>query len=258
LLVVAFATTVARADVTLWIDDSAGNIGTVDLTTQTVTVIGNAGVVLTDIAFSPSGNLYGNSFTNLYSVSTTTGVATNIGATGVTDLNALVFGSNGTLYSAGAAPDTNLYTLNPSTGAATSLGSIGVSSAGDLAFHNGTLYLADTNGNLDSINLSPLSATVIGAFGSAFDASTYGLANGSNNVLYGIAGTEVFSVNTSTGVGTAVFNYGGHGLGDANGAAVLTEAGFTPVPEPSTFVIAGLGALGFMVYTCRRRKQIAG
>ena len=84
-----------RTDVTLSIDDSAGNIGTVDLTTQSVTVIGNAGVVLTDIAFSPSGNLYGNSFTNLYSVSTTTGVATNIGATGVTDLNALVFGSTG-------------------------------------------------------------------------------------------------------------------------------------------------------------------
>ena len=36
LLVVAFATTVARADNVLWIDDSAGNIGTVDLTTKAV------------------------------------------------------------------------------------------------------------------------------------------------------------------------------------------------------------------------------
>jgi len=218
-----------------------------------VNVIGNAGVVLTDIAFSPSGNLYGTSFGDLYSVSKTTGAATLIGSNGVGTLNALVFGSNGTLYSA-SSTDTNLYTLNQSTGAATSLGSIGVSSAGDLAFHNGTLYLADSNGNLDSINLSPLSATVIGPFGFA---NTYGLANGSDNVLYGVAGTDVFSVNTSTGVGTLVFDYAGFGLGDANGAAVLTEAGFTTVPEPSTFVLAGLGALGFMVFYNTRGNPVS-
>jgi hypothetical protein len=48
------ASLAAQAAPLIYVDDTAGNIGTVDVPTQAVTVIGNVGVVLTDIAFSPT------------------------------------------------------------------------------------------------------------------------------------------------------------------------------------------------------------
>ena len=82
----------------LWIDDTAGKLGTVDMSTHAVKVIGSAGnsVVLTDIAFDPNGNLWGIDANHFYSVNKTTGHATLIGTTGLTSGNGIAFGSNGT------------------------------------------------------------------------------------------------------------------------------------------------------------------
>ena len=44
----------------LTIDDASGNLGTVDVQTGIAHVIGNTGVSLTDIAFSPTGSLIRN------------------------------------------------------------------------------------------------------------------------------------------------------------------------------------------------------
>src|SRR4030088_258139 len=123
----------AQAAPTLWVDDSSGIVGRVDVPTGNVTIVGNSGAPLTDIAFDPSGNLFGISFTNLYRINTTTGAATLIGPTGIPGGNALVFGTNGTLFAAGNTT-TNLFSVNPSTGAGTVLGNDGFFSSGDLAF----------------------------------------------------------------------------------------------------------------------------
>lgn len=240
----------AIAGPVLWIDDSSGEIAKVDVATGNVTLIGNAGVVLTDIAFDPSGNLYGMDFTSLYSINQTTGAATLIGADSISGGNALTFASDGTLYGAGNA-STSLYTINPSTGASTAVGgSIGTNSAGDLAFHNGILYLAGTNGDLVRLDTITGNGTNEGAFGVA---NVFGLANGDNNLLYAVAGTNVYSVDVSTGAATFVVDYSGQGLGDANGAAFFAEA--SSVPEPASvvlFIIAGLAGSSW-----RRWKQPA-
>jgi hypothetical protein len=239
----------------LWVDDSAGRIGTVDVATGAATVVGNAGVVLTDIAFDPSGNLYGISFSSLYQINKNTGAATFIGNNGVTEMNALVFGANGTLYAASSS-DTNLYTINLSTGAATALGNIGRASAGDLAFNGGNLYESDAADHLLRINLAIPSATDLGPIGFS---SVYGLANGDNGVLYGVAGTQVFSVNTSTGQGTLVSNYGGtSSLGAAYGSAFFREASPRSVPEPGSLAICGISLGSFALIGLRRCKSVCG
>ena len=243
---VVVATLLARpvqATPIIWVDDTRGQLGKVDVATGTSTVVGSSGVgaadTLTDIAFDPLGNLFGIGFTGFYSINTTTAVATLIGNHGIASGNALVFGADGTAY-AGGAGTTNLYTIDTGTGVGTSLGSDGFVSAGDLAFNGGSLYLAaSTAGNdtLVSINLGNVGlSAAVGSFG--FD-NVFGLATGDNGVLYGITGTQVFSVNTATGAGTAVSNYGGtSALLAANGSAFVAESGApAAVPEPASLLL---------------------
>jgi hypothetical protein len=120
-----------------------------------------------------------------------------------------VFGTDGTLFAAGGAT-TSLFTIDPGSGASTDLGDIGFSSAGDLAFNGGEFILASSSNQLIRIELgtSP-TGTAIGFFGFT---DVFGLATGDDGILYGVAGTQVFSVNTMTGAGTLASSFSGQGL----------------------------------------------
>ncbi|PKO51869.1 MAG: hypothetical protein CVU28_10860, partial [Betaproteobacteria bacterium HGW-Betaproteobacteria-21] len=188
------------------VHDSSGMLATVDVMTGAVSTIGNMGVVMTDIAFDPSGNLYGISFTGLYSINATTAAASFVGAHGVAGGNALVFGADGTLYGAGNTTS-SLFTINPLTGNSTSLGNMGFFSGGDLAFNGGDLYLASSANQLIRINLGSIGDTVaVGNFGVS---GVFGLATGDNGVLYAVAGTTIYTVDTLTGAATNPVSYGG-------------------------------------------------
>jgi hypothetical protein len=240
-LAISLCVTSAHANPILWVDDSNGEIGKVDVATGLVTLVGNAGVVLTDIGFDPSGNLFGVSFNSFYSINKTTGAATAIGGLGNGDMNALVFSTSGTAYAMGFASD-NLYTVNTGTGAASSIGNVsGFASGGDLAFHDGTLYLASTTNELVQVNLGPVSGTGIGPFGVP---NVFGLANGDNNVLYAVAGTSVYSVDPGTGAATFVVDWSGQGLGSANGEAFFLEAVVVPEPAGLPLVLSTVGLAG--------------
>lgn len=63
------------ADVDLWVNDTAGNIGLVDITTGTVSMVNNTGQSLTDIAFV-GNQMFGTTFTNLVSINDMTGAST--------------------------------------------------------------------------------------------------------------------------------------------------------------------------------------
>lgn len=234
--VMAFTISGSWADQILTVDDALGNLGTVDVQTGAAHVTGNMGVIMTDIAFSPTGVLYGLSFTDLYTINPATAAATLIGPHSIPEGNALVFDASGTLYGAGGGA-ASLYTINPATGASSIIGSDGFGSAGDLAFNGGTLFFSSLENELVRISLnSPVTATVVGPLGFP---SVFGLATGSDGVLYGLSGTEIFSVNTTTGAGTFLTNYFGQGLGVANGSSFITEAGAgaPAVPEPATAVL---------------------
>ena len=95
---------------------------------------------------------------------------------------------------------TQLFEVDPASGASSALGNVGAHAAGDLAFCGGELYLASLVAQLVRIDLGPPASGVnVGAFG-FFDV--YGLATSDDGVLYGVAGTEIFSVDPATGTGT--------------------------------------------------------
>ncbi len=251
LLILATISNVVLSGPVLYVHDNAGKLATLDATTGNVDIIGNMGVTMTDIAFSPTGDLYGISFGRLYSIDIDTAQATLIGNHAVPGGNTLAFGEDGTLYAAGYA-STSLYTLDIINGVTTNLGNMGFFAGGDLAFHNEHLYMASSNNKLVDIDLDNLSNTVaIGSFG--LDG-VFGLATGSDNNLYAVANTTVFSVDTATGGVIDFVSFAKQGLGKAFG---LTS--FIPdvvivaeIAEPATLMLLLSGLFGF-----RRFKVLA-
>lgn len=250
LLALVLGTGAAQAAPFVHIIDNRGVLGRVDVANGSVTVIGDTDIALTDIAFSPGGQLFGLSFTNLYRINVTTAAATLVGAHRIPGGNALTFRADGTLFAAGTS-STGLFRINTGTGRATNLGSTGFRSAGDLAFRNGSLFLASTSNRLVRINLAnPASSIDVGPFGFT---NVFGLDTGSNNVMVGISGTRIFSVNTANGAGNVISNYAGRGLSTAFGASFrLTRLQFSAA---SYSVIEGAGTATISVV---RRGSTAG
>lgn len=239
----------ALADPILWVSDSLGRLETIDVITGNTTLIGTMGIVMFDIAFSPSGQLYGIDGTRLYTINSNTGATTLIGGSGGGNLNSLVFGSDGSLYGA----STGLYKFDVGTGARALVGGTfagGATSSGDLAFVSGNLYLS----TLSSPDRLQRISTVTGAntdIGSIGFGSVFGLASPNSSDLYGFSGTQVLSINVATGAGTVVSTVQGNSLGTVYGSAFRTEA-VAAIPEPETYalMLAGLGVVG---WTARRR-----
>jgi hypothetical protein len=233
------AAIVAQAAPTLWVSTGGAQLATVDVATGATTLIGSTGIALTDIAFSPTGDLYGISFTSLYQVNASTGATTLVGSLGAVSgtANALVFGSDGTLYMAGSS----LYSVNTLTGAASAIGAIGFQSGGDLAFIGSTLYMATSGNQLVEVDVSTGAGTFIGNLGVP---NMFGLATPDNVTLYGVAGQSVYLVNTTTGAATFQTTFAPNLVGGAFGLAFRTESGGGDVPEPGTLALVGLALLG--------------
>ncbi len=233
----------------LWISDQWGQLGTVNVQTGQVRILGEMAIPMDDIAFDPEGRLFGVGRGVLYAIDPENGAAQPIGALG-SQVNSLVFDAFGTLL---AASD-ELYRVDPATGQAQLLGSGGIPwrSSGDLAFVNGLLTLSsrDPSGPDDILVLLDETTGWGAKLGSIGYPEVLGLATDDNQRLFGISGTQVLAIKPTTGAGRLLFDYAGQGLGRAYGSAFTQEAASPPAfqgPKPWSLALGALvlsGGLG--------------
>jgi hypothetical protein len=234
----------------MYVSDSANNVLSVDLSTGVVELAANVAAQLTDIAFSPAGDLYGITPAFLYEIDLGTSWSTLIGAHGFSDpaagfgLDALTFDRDGTLYAAG---DDILITIDPLTGAGTAVGPLsGYRSAGDLAIDGmGRLVLATDSGNLVEVQRDGTGATQIGSI--PYD-DVYALAANADGTLYGLRSTsEIVVFDQQTGRATVT------GTLDADFLIGRPWGGSIPgqfIPEPATLLLLLSGGIALVL---RRR-----
>ncbi len=205
----------------LYVVDQSGVLGTVDVRSGTVSVIGDTGVVLIDIAFHPQGRLFGLTSDRFYEIDPSTGTVTDLGAHGLPQANALVARADGTLYAAGSG-STWLYTIDPNSARATPYRDTGYHAWGDLAFLDGALFMTTWGNDLVWLDLADGGpARLIGSFG---PLNLYGMDR-IDGMLYGAAGTCLYTLDPATGAATEVSDYADQGLGAAWGATA-------PPPQP--------------------------
>jgi len=194
------------------------------------------GFAFDDIAFDPSGNLWGlRGNGDIYRIDTATGASS--GKTQVVSQfgfklggNSMTFAGDGTLYMAGTCildPVTFAIGLgcisasNLLTGQGTIVGDSGRSPSGDLAFFGGGLYMTSAN---FSTPTSP------------------------DGLLYAVGNTSVYSVDAATAAAVFIRGYTVGGPVQANGASFQ----LAPVPAPGT---AALLLTGLAAFVSRLRRR---
>ncbi len=208
----------------------ATTLYTVNAATGALTTVGATGLgtgtfdIADGLAFRSDGTLFladatgaGGSASNLYTVSTTTGAASVVGAIGNQSSATIGFDGSGNLFEINnqVTPNT-LVSLNQSTGAGTTVGSVPFRDISGLAFSNGILFgFTDTN------------------------------QSGANTT------NSVVAVNTTTAGATFISSYN---LGNGNVITAATPFQGAAVPEPSTLaLLMGMGVTGTGVFLRRKR-----
>jgi len=230
----------ARADDLAWASDASNNLWRINFSAGSASLIGNTGVFVQELAYSPSGVLNASTANGqLYRLNPQTAAATWIGSTGLGDIEGLDYVGQD-LVAANFAATPTFYTINPATGSASWLR--------DANTPTGALR------SLEALDLHTLIARGDAGGGTLF---RIGLDTGAVTTLGPmsamIAGLEV--------IGPTVYGVGDDGqlyrVNPATGAVVQFAdvgnqyfTGLASVPTPSA---AGLLAFGGFAAARRRR-----
>lgn len=204
------------------------------------------------LAYDPASNtvyLTSTDADSLYSLNLATGTATLIGSYGVAVvMHGLEWDTgSGTLYGASSTPN-SFYRINTATGAATLVGDIGFSSFNNLGYDstNDVMFMTNSsNDSLYTIDRNTGTPTLVGALlgptnpnGLAYaaDVQTMFMIDNNTDTLY--------TLDLATGAASAV---GSTGAGNLLGLVYVS-----PVPEPATYALFGLGLVGLAAWRRRR------
>lgn len=201
----------------LYFSDSIGRLATVDVDTGIVNVIGLTGYAFTDLAFAPSGQLFGITADNAYTIDIETAEASYVGALPVGNMGGAVFGIDGSLYTASFGNDT-LVRIDAATGAAISTTQTGYVTEGDLFYREGVLHLNSTNNEIIALNQSLTSGTALLDYGTL---NITGLANTVDGRVFGFASNRLYEFDLDTGTVSVVANISG--VSAIQGAATQQE-----------------------------------
>ncbi len=168
------------ADSYAYVEGDNGPFGTLDLNTGAYTYLGTTSVFLSGLG-TANGKLYGANY-----------------------------GENGPLGT--------LYSVNTANGNLTAVGSSGISYE-DIGSTTKGLYAIGSDFNLYSVNPANGAATLVGGTGLSSFGGVFGESAGSST-LYITAGTELYSVSTTSGLATAIGYMSGQYMG-----ALVQEGG---------------------------------
>jgi len=226
----------ASAGVLYLSQDSTGNLYTLNTTTGLATLVGSSGTTSETVGLTPSG-----SPGVLYGTTWTSLVHINADGSGFVDVGAI--GQEGLAYNPASgilygAINGSFGAFNPANGnLIASLAAPGGDVEG-LAYHNGLVYGLADGGILRSYDIATDTWSVIGSTGIDFDQ--IGLAYDTElGVLYatGAQDSNLYRINPLTAGATVI---GSTGLSDPGGGLAFVAAA---VPEPGTLALLGL-ALG--------------
>jgi hypothetical protein len=231
---------------------------------------GTAFYGLTGMAYDPVGDvLYGSTSNasatapgSLVRIDRSTGIVTEVGSFSILSTMADISFQPGTgvLFGWQAGSTHSLFTINTATGAATAVGApigSGLFGGGGLAFRpDGTLYSAPEGGQahtLRTVNPSTGVHTIVGVISGGFtDVVSAMDFNGSTLIgVFTDQGvptiTHLGSINTATGAAT---DFGLINAGDIDALAFVT-----PIPEPTSLILSGVGLAGLAGYWRKRRSR---
>lgn len=198
-------------------------------------LIGISSVFLTDIALTPSGNLYGTDFYNLYKVDTL-----NAGLTNISEIDTMGYGFNSLValnddYLLGVRVNSEIYKIDAHTGAKLLVGACGYFPAGDITFYKGYFFITDVINHLIRIKLndnctSIISSLDVGVMNTLYK-SVYGIltvgnvsCSQDNLKLFAFEGSQVYEVNPNDGFCSLYCD--SISIYSASGATSLTEVAF--------------------------------
>ena len=145
---------------------------------------------------------------HLMSLDLATGAATDIGNTGLRDVEGLSLDCAGVLWGVNRGVGSgNLVRINTTTGAATVVGPLGVEGAdAGLTFGtDGRLWMAEViTGNFFRVNTTTGAATVVGPLGAGIEITA--LATAPNGTIFGFdrRADRLVTINTTTGAATVL------------------------------------------------------
>jgi MYXO-CTERM domain-containing protein len=230
----------ARAADLAWASDAANNLWQVNFSAGSATLIGNTGIFVQELAYSPSGVLHATTANGqLYQINPQTAAASWIGSTQLGNIEALDYVGTD-LIAANFAQTPTFYRIDPTTGGATWmrdaaaatgvlrsmewLSQTTVIARGDA--QGGTLFRIDlTNGSV--VNVGAMPAMIAGL--EAIGTRVYGVGDDG----------QLYRVNPSTGAVTLLADVGNQYF-----------TGLASVPTPGAAGLLGLGGLA----AARRRR----